>query len=98
MIVAISKFEIQNGMEEEVREAFRNRPKLVDNAQGFIRMDVISPLGNPSEIHLITYWDSEEEYENWHKNHLKHSHKYIPKGLKVVPKSWELIKYEYICN
>lgn len=85
-------------MEKEVKEAFRNRPKFVEKANGFIKMDVISPLSNPSEIHLITYWESEEEYEHWHRNHLKESHQHIPKGLKLVPKSWELSKYEYICN
>lgn len=98
MIAAISKFEIQNGMEQEVREAFQNRPGLVEHAKGFIKMDVISPLTNPSEIHLITYWETQEDFENWHRNHLNASHQYIPKGLKLVPRSWELTKYEYISN
>lgn len=98
MIAAISKFEIQNGMEQEVKEAFRNRPQLVENAKGFVRMDVISPVDNPSEIHLITYWESHEDFENWHRHHLKDSHQHIPKGLKLVPKSWSLTKYEYISN
>jgi len=40
MIAAISKFEIQNGMEEEVKSAFKNRPGLVEQAKGFVRMDV----------------------------------------------------------
>ncbi|WP_373493766.1 antibiotic biosynthesis monooxygenase, partial [Aquiflexum sp.] len=52
MIAAISKFEIQNGLEKEVKEAFKNRPGFVENAKGFVRLDVLSPLNNPSEIHL----------------------------------------------
>lgn len=98
MIASISKFEIQNDMEEEVKTAFRNRPGFVENAKGFVRMDVISPLTNPKEIHLITYWESEEDFEHWHRHHLKESHKNIPKGLKLIPKSWELTKYEYITS
>lgn len=98
MIAAISKFEIQNGMEKEVKEAFKGRPKLVEHAKGFVKLDVLSPLNNPSEIHLITYWENEEDFEYWHKNHLKEAHKNIPKGLKLVPKSWELTRYEYISS
>lgn len=98
MIAVNSKFEVRNGMEAEVKEAFRNRPQLVENAKGFIRMDVISPLSNPAEIHLITYWDTLEDFEYWHSNHLKESHQYIPKGLKIDPKSRELIHYEHITS
>lgn len=98
MIAVISKFVIENGMEKEVKQAFKNRPGLVEKAKGYIRMDVISPLENPSEIHLITYWQNLKEYEFWHKNHLKQSHQDIPKGLKLVPGSWTLTKYEHITS
>jgi len=38
---AISKFEVRNNMEEEVKEAFINRPRLVEkNANGFIGLNV----------------------------------------------------------
>ena len=98
MIAVISKFNVRNGMEKEVKEAFRNRPKLVENAKGFIRLDVISPVSNPSEIHLITYWSSIKDFEYWHSNHLKDSHQYIPKGLKIDPQSRELVQYEHITS
>lgn len=98
MIAAISKFEIQNGMEEEVKHPFKNRPGLVEHAKGFVRLDVLSPINNPAEIHLITYWESDEDFEYWHRHHLKESHQHIPKGLKLVTKSWELTKYELISS
>lgn len=98
MIASISKFEIQNGMEKEVKEAFKNRPGIVKNAKGFVRLDVLSPLNNPAEIHLITYWENEADFDHWHHHHLKASHKNIPKGLKLVSQSWKLTKYEYICS
>lgn len=98
MIASISKFEIKNGLEEEVKAAFKNRPGFVERAKGFVRLDVLSPLHNPSEIHLITYWESESDFEFWHRHHLKESHKHIPKGLRLVSKSWELTTYEYISN
>lgn len=98
MIASISKFEIQNGLETEVKDAFKNRPGFVEHAKGFVRLDVLSPLHNPAEIHLITYWETEKDFEYWHRHHLKASHKHIPKGLKLVPKSWELTTYEHVSS
>ncbi len=88
MFVALSRFTIANNMTEEVRTAFRNRPHLVDGAPGFVDMEVMSPLGNPEEIWLLTRWNDEQSYRNWHRGHEYHeSHKGIPKGLKLVPGS-----------
>lgn len=88
MFVALSRFTIANNMADEVRTAFRNRPHLVDGAPGFIGMEVMSPLGNPAEIWLLTRWNDEQNYRNWHRGHEYHeSHKGIPKGLKLVPGS-----------
>jgi len=78
--VALSRFVIANDMEEEIKHAFANRPHFVEGAAGFISMDVISPLDNPAEIWLITYWSDEVSYRTWHHSHLyKDSHKGIPK-------------------
>jgi len=93
---AISKFEVRNNMEDEVREAFKNRPRLVDNAAGFISLQVLCPRDNPAEFWLITHWDSEEDFHEWHDNHLSESHKGIPKGLKLVKRSWKLTYYDLI--
>ena len=99
MFIAISQFTIANDKTEEVREAFRNRPHLVDGEPGFIRMEVISPREVPAEIWLVTYWESEEAFSKWHHSHLYHeSHKGIPKGLKLVPKSARLRFFESICS
>ena len=95
---AISKFEIRNRMEKEVREAFRNRPGLVDGADGFISLNVISPEENPSEIWLITHWESRRAFEHWHKNHKSESHQGIPKGLKLVKRSFQLRFFEHITS
>lgn len=91
MFIALSRFTIRNGMEQEVREAFRKRPHLVDQAQGFLGMQVMSPLDNVAEIWLVTRWTDELNYRTWHKSHSYHdSHSGIPKGLKLVPHSAEV--------
>jgi heme-degrading monooxygenase HmoA len=97
--MALSRFVIANDMSEEVKQAFRERPHLVDDAPGFLRMDVLSPLDNSQEIWLITYWTDEASFRTWHHSHTYHqSHKGIPKGLKLVPKSVELRCFEHICS
>lgn len=83
--VAYSRFVVANGMSEEVRQAFRQRPGLVDGAPGFMRMDVISPLDRPEEFWLITFWSDETSFREWHRGHAySESHAGIPKGLKLV--------------
>ena len=91
MFVALSRFTIRNGMDEEVRQAFSARPHLVDEARGFLGMQVMSPVDNPAEIWLVTRWTDEQSYRAWHTSHRYHeSHGGIPKGLKLVPKSAEI--------
>lgn len=95
---AISKFEVRNDMEDEVREAFKNRPKRVENTDGFIGLDVISPQENPAEFWLITHWESKEHFEFWHRHHKSESHISIPKGLKLVKRSFKLSYFNHITS
>jgi heme oxygenase (mycobilin-producing) len=93
--VAISRFTVANDMTECVKTAFRARPHLVDTAPGFVRMEVMSPVDAPDEIWLVTYWTDRESFATWHRSHeFKESHRGIPKGLKLVPKSAALRYFE----
>ena len=97
--VVISKFVIANDMSLQVKEAFRNRPHKVDDAEGFLRMDVISPLDDPNEIWLMTFWRDESSFRTWHRSHQYHeSHAGIPKGLKLKPKSVTIRCFEGIAS
>jgi heme-degrading monooxygenase HmoA len=99
MFVALSRFTIANDMAETIREAFVSRPRLVDNAAGFLRLDVISPLDNPQEVWLLTYWENEQSFTTWHHSHLyRESHRGIPKGLKLVPESVQLRFFDHVSS
>ena len=99
MIVALSRFTIANDMAEEVREAFRQRPRLVDEATGFLGMEVMSPVDSLAEIWLVTRWRDEESYHSWHRGHEYHaSHRGIPKGLKLAPKSTKIQLFEIFAD
>lgn len=95
---AISKFEVRNKMEDDVRNAFKNRPGLVEKADGFVGLDVLSPQNKPAEFWLITHWKNEESFHHWHKNHRSESHQLIPKGLKLVKRSFSLDFFDHITS
>lgn len=96
--VALSRFTVANGMEEEVKRAFHDRPHLVDDAPGFVRMEVLSPVDVPAEIWLLTWWSDEESFRAWHHSHLyRESHAGIPRGLKLVPGSTEIRSFRHVC-
>lgn len=97
MFVAQSRFAVANGMENEVREAFINRPHLVDGVDGFIRMEVLSPEKEPNVFVLMTYWQNKETWKEWFKGHnYKASHKQIPRGVKLVPQSRKMDYFHLI--
>ncbi len=99
MFIALSQFTVANGMAEQVKDAFTKRPHLVEEASGFLRLEVISPLDNKDEIWLLTYWRDEDSFKSWHHSHLYHdSHRGIPKGLKLVPKSVRLRFFEHVSS
>jgi heme-degrading monooxygenase HmoA len=95
--VAMSRFAVANAKLAEVKAAFRKRPGLVDRADGFLRMDVISPEKKPEEIWLITYWRDRRSFLDWHHSPShKASHRQIPKGLKLDPKRTVLEFFEHV--
>jgi heme oxygenase (mycobilin-producing) len=96
--VALSRFTVAR-MTDEVKRAFQQRPHCVENATGFVRMEVLSPCDAPDEIWLITYWDNESNYRTWHRSHLyQESHRGIPKGLRLVPNSVSIRFFEYVAS
>lgn len=91
MFVALSRFTIRNNMDQQVRQAFVDRPHLVDSAPGFVGMQVMSPVEDPAEIWLVTRWTDEQSFHAWHKSHAyHHSHAGMPRGLKLVAGSNEI--------
>ena len=99
MVLVLSRFKVVNGMTPEVKHAFLNRPHQVEDAAGFIRLDVVSPCDQPDEIWLLTYWQELSNYEQWHKSPAHHeSHRGIPRGLKLDPSSTQIRVFEHICS
>ena len=84
MVTVISRFRVRNGLEQEVRRAFLNRPRLVEKAPGFRGIQVLTDAADPSQFLLVTHWTDEEAFRAWHRSEAHHeSHVLIPKGLKL---------------
>lgn len=97
--VTLSRFTVANGMTSEVKQAFQNRPRQVDDVAGFIRLQVLSPQENPDEIWLLTFWEDEDSFQRWHRSHrYKTAHQGIPKGLKLVPGKTSVEFFAQVCS
>ena len=84
MIMVESRFRVANGMEDDVRTAFVNRPGLVDSITGFLGMEVYTASDDPCVFHLVTRWTDQNAYDGWHRSDAhRHSHAFIPPGLKL---------------
>jgi heme-degrading monooxygenase HmoA len=99
LFVAISQFVVANGATEPVKAAFRDRPRLVDNAPGFVRMSVLTPRESPDEIWLITYWADEQSYRDWHgSDAYRESHAHMPSGLKLLPGRTRILFFDQFAS
>jgi heme-degrading monooxygenase HmoA len=92
MILAISRFKVINGLERKVKEAFFNRPHLVDKAPGFLGMETFTDDADPTLFYLVTRWTDSASFRRWHSSQEHRvSHKGIPKGLKLDPSFTQVV-------
>ena len=99
LFVALSRFTVANNMSEDVRKAFGERPHLVDDVPGFVKLDVICTDDEPNEFWLITYWTDQTSYEIWPEGPLhRPSHAGIPRGLKIVRGSNQIRFFKHIAS
>jgi heme-degrading monooxygenase HmoA len=84
MIVAMSRFRVKNDRERDVRQAFLDRPRLVDDQAGFLGLEVFQYPGDCAVFYLVTRWCDVSSFRSWHSSEAHHhSHELMPKGLKL---------------
>lgn len=97
MVLIISTFKVANGMEGEVRQAFLRCPGIVDNAPGFLGIEVCVDRQDTSIFHLLTRWTDEASFQSWHSGPLRHlAHRGVPEGLKLDPAFTAIRKFEVL--
>jgi heme-degrading monooxygenase HmoA len=84
MIVAMSRFRVLQQREQDVRQAFLNRPGLVDDQAGFLGLEVFQDHTDCALFYLLTRWSSVSDFQSWHSSQAhRASHGMMPKGLKL---------------
>ncbi len=84
MIVAMSRFRVKNGRERDVRRAFLDRPRFVDDRSGFLGLEVFQDQTDCAVFYLVTRWSDLSSFRTWHSSPAhQHSHELMPKGLKL---------------
>jgi heme-degrading monooxygenase HmoA len=84
MIIAMSRFRVKNDREQNVRQAFLDRPRFVDGQTGFLGLEVFQDQTDCAVFYFVTRWSEASSFRTWHSSHAhKHSHELMPKGLKL---------------
>jgi signal transduction histidine kinase/heme-degrading monooxygenase HmoA len=85
MVAVISRFRVANGKERDVARAFQERPRAVEDASGFLWLEVFVDRADPAVFYLVTRWTDLDSYERWHASPAhRDAHAFIPKGLKLA--------------
>jgi heme oxygenase (mycobilin-producing) len=56
MIIAMSRFRVKNDREQDVRQAFLDRPRFVDDQAGFLGLEVFQDQTDCAVFYLVTRW------------------------------------------
>lgn len=84
MIIAMSRFRVANHREQDVRQAFLNRPRFVDDQTGFLGIEIFQDHTDRAIFYLVTRWTDHASFRRWHSSPAhQRSHELIPKGLKL---------------
>lgn len=82
MYVSMSRLRVDGERADELIHAFRGRAHLVDDAAGFIRLEVWQG-GDPGEVVMVSWWRDRASFSTYMKS-AEHrvSHDRIPRELQ----------------
>lgn len=65
MYVVMNRIPVNTPYREQFEERFTNRAKEVDLMPGFIRNQLLRPVQANDPYIVLTYWQSQADFENW---------------------------------
>jgi heme-degrading monooxygenase HmoA len=87
MYVSMSHLRIPPEQAGELVEAFRARARLVDDAEGFVDLQVWRSDRDPGELIMVSRWQSRERFKAYMRSEQHRlSHDRIPPALKAAIK------------
>ena len=85
MYVSMSRLRIPPGDAPALVAAFRDRARLVDDAEGFVDLQVWQSDRDPSEVLMVSRWRDRDCFKAYMRSaEHRFSHDRIPDELKAV--------------
>ncbi len=85
MYVSLSRLRVGAERVEELVEAFRGRAHLVDDAEGFVELEVWRSDREPGEVIMVSRWRERECFRNYRRSEAHTiSHGRIHPGLEAA--------------
>ncbi|MFB6194746.1 MAG: antibiotic biosynthesis monooxygenase [Haloplanus sp.] len=64
MFVVANRIPVAEDRGEEFERRFRERAGLVEDREGFVRLEVLRPVDADPYV-VLTHWESEADFEAW---------------------------------
>jgi heme-degrading monooxygenase HmoA len=68
MYVSLSRLKVEEGRADELVAAFRSRVHLVDDADGFVDLEVWQSDRDPCEVVMVSRWRDREAFKAYMKS------------------------------
>ena len=68
MFVTMNRIFVNEGYASGFEERFKNRAREVDKMKGFIRNVVLKPKGPEQPYVVMTFWNTEDDFNGWVKS------------------------------
>lgn len=65
MVTAISRFRVRDGIEGEACRVSHDYARLVEDADGFLGVDILTDATDPLAFLLLTRWTDERSFQAW---------------------------------
>jgi heme-degrading monooxygenase HmoA len=83
--VSVSRLRVEASRADELVAAFRRRAHLVDDFEGFLRLEVWRSDRDPEEVLMVSHWESRARFRDYMRS-AEHrvSHDRIPDDLAAA--------------
>ena len=96
MYIAMNRFKVQNGKEEDFQDVWKNRKSTLSEMKGFRQFHLLRGAFNEEENYTLfashTVWDSQDDFIAWTKSeNFRQAHKNAAadKGIYLGPPKFE---------
>ncbi len=89
MYISMSRLAVEPGRRDELIAAFSDRAHLVDDAEGFVDLEVWQSDRDPAEVIMVSRWRSREDFTRYMR-----SEQHAVSHLRIDPSLQEAIKLQ----